>query len=120
MGKKVCVLEDDDGIREVIEFLLSDAHYEVKGFATVSDFMANSKNFIPDLFLLDVMLPDGNGMEVCCLLKASTVTKHIPIVMMSAHAGVKDIDSGCKAQDFISKPFDIDDLLNRVNMQLTA
>ncbi|QPH40693.1 response regulator transcription factor [Pedobacter endophyticus] len=118
MGKRVCVLEDDQGIREIIEFLLSEENYEVAGFSNIADFMVNARNVIPDLFLLDVMLPDGSGMDVCDLLKSSARTENVPVLMMSAHAALSDVKNGCKAQDFISKPFDIYDLLKRVDRQL--
>ena len=117
-GKRVCILEDDEGIRDIIEFLLSEENYEVSGFSTIADFMLNAKNIIPDLFLLDVMLPDGSGLDVCDLIKSSSETKNIPVLMMSAHAALSDIKKGCQAQGFIAKPFDIYDLLKRVDNQI--
>ncbi|TCD12071.1 response regulator [Pedobacter frigidisoli] len=120
MGKRVCVLEDDPGIREIIEFLLSEENYEVSGYSNINDFMLNAKNAAPDLFLLDVMLPDGSGLDVCSLLKSSASTKNIPVLMMSAHAGLSEIKNNCQAQGFIAKPFDIYDLLKRVDQQLQA
>jgi len=118
MGKSVCVLEDDEGIRDVIMLLLKEEHYDVTGFSSVEDFNLNAKNLMPDLFLLDVMLPDGSGLDVCSLLKTSETTKNIPVLMMSAHAKIAEINKSCKAQGFIAKPFDIYDLLNRVDRQL--
>lgn len=120
MGKRVCVLEDDEGIRDIIEFLLSEENYEVSGFSNINDFMLNAKSVLPDLFLLDVMLPDGSGLDVCSLLKSSSSTRNIPVLMMSAHAGLNEIKNGCQAQGFIAKPFDIYDLLKRVENQLNA
>ncbi|RZK16888.1 MAG: response regulator [Pedobacter sp.] len=118
MGKSVCVLEDDEGIRDVIILLLKEENYDVTGFSSVEDFNLNAKNLMPDLFLLDVMLPDGSGLDVCSVLKTAENTKNIPVLMMSAHAKISEINKSCKAQGFISKPFDIYDLLKRVDYQL--
>ncbi|WP_316807288.1 PleD family two-component system response regulator [Pedobacter agri] len=118
MGKSVCVLEDDEGIRDVIILLLREENYDVMGFSSIEDFNLNAKNLTPDLFLLDVMLPDGSGIDICSGLKTSETTKNIPVLMMSAHAKIGEINRSCDAQGFISKPFDIYDLLKRVDHQL--
>jgi len=118
MGKSVCVLEDDEGIRDVILLLLKEENYDVAGFSSIADFNLNAKNLTPDLFLLDVMLPDGSGLDICTVLKTSEHTKNIPVLMMSAHAKMSEINDNCKAQGFISKPFDIYDLLRRVDHQI--
>ncbi|MFD2517054.1 response regulator [Salinimicrobium flavum] len=67
------------------------------------------------VFLLDIMLPDGNGLDLCRELKNNETTRKIPVVLMSAHA---DINSMEGADDFISKPFDVDELLRRIERQL--
>lgn len=67
-----------------------------------------------NLFLLDVMLPDGNGIEVCKELKSSITTREVPVVMMSAHADLKNLGEECPAEDFITKPFDINKLLQKI------
>jgi len=119
MGKKICLLEDDEGIREIIEMILTDEQYEVYGFSNVKDFMAFEDKGSQDLYLLDVRLPDGNGLTVCDDLKSNEATKRIPIMMMSAHAGLNEMRRDCKAEDFIAKPFDIFDLLKKVDNQLS-
>jgi len=118
MGKKICLLEDDEGIREIIEMILTDEQYEVYGFSNVKDFMAFKDKAMQDLYLLDVRLPDGNGLQVCDGLKNDEATSQIPIMMMSAHAGLNEMKRNCKAEDFIAKPFDIFDLLKKVDHQL--
>lgn len=119
MGKKICLLEDDEGIREIIEMILTDEQYEVYGFSNVKDFMAFEDKASQDLYLLDVRLPDGDGFNVCQTLKDDDITKGIPVMMMSAHAGLHEMRRSCKAEDFIAKPFDIFDLLKKVDHQLT-
>ncbi|WP_231426878.1 MULTISPECIES: response regulator transcription factor [Pedobacter] len=114
MGKKICLLEDDQGIKEIIELILTEEDYEVFGFSNVKDFMAFDDKASQDLYLLDVKLPDGNGIEVCEMLKSNESTKGIPVMMMSAHAALSEMKKQCGAEDFIAKPFDIFDLLKRV------
>lgn len=114
MHKRISILEDDAGIREIVTLLLESEGYEVSTFSDVSSFMARNTSNEPDLYLLDIKLPDGNGLEVCNLLKSARETKHIPIVMMSAHEGVEQMRKNCKAEDFIAKPFDIYEFLGRV------
>ncbi|HSI68696.1 MAG TPA: response regulator [Gillisia sp.] len=113
--KEIFVVEDDEGIRELIEFLLLSKHYDVKTFSTVRSFENNLPGKTPDLFLLDIMLPDGNGLDLCKQLKQTNITSSIPVVLMSAHANISRLEG---ADDFIAKPFDVDDLLQRIERQL--
>ena len=117
MDKRICILEDDEGIRDILEFLLLEENYLVETYPTVNDFFSK-KNSAPDLFILDVMLPDGNGLEVCRLLKADEATKATPVIMMSAHADLAHMTSGCKAEEFVVKPFDIHVLLRKIARQV--
>lgn len=114
MGKKISILEDDQGIREIVELIFLQEDYEVTGFANVNDFMSRKSGSLPDLFLLDVMLPDGNGLNVCEMLKSEEETSKIPVLMMSAHADLITMKNQCKADGFIAKPFDIDHLIDIV------
>lgn len=120
LGKSICLLEDNDDIREILEYLLNDENYEVFSYATVRDFELNVKNIKPDLFLLDVMLPDGNGLDVCQKLKTSQITHAIPVFMMSAHAQLGEMKQRCAAEGFVTKPFDVFDLISKIDRQMTA
>lgn len=60
-----------------------------------------------DLYILDIRLPDGTGIDVCNDLKNNPETSHISVILMSAHAKVYEIDNYCKANAFVTKPFDI-------------
>lgn len=110
----IYLLENDEGISEVLQLLFGGEGYGVSAFSSVSSFMDGLREQVADLFLLDVMLPDGNGIEVCSHLKSSEKTRHVPVIMMSAHADRYDIRRGCAAKNFIQKPFDIHDLLRLV------
>lgn len=117
MKKKVVLLEDDEAIREMIEYLLLDEQFEVSSYSRAGRFMRNLRNEKADLFLLDIMLADGNGIDICYRLKGSEETRHTPIIMMSAHYDLNMMEN-IPAEDFIKKPFDIDDFLWRVQKQL--
>lgn len=117
MGKHICILEDDPGITDIMEILLLEEGYQVECYSKVHDFFSK-KDSRPELFILDVMLPDGNGLEVCKLLKSDEATKNIPILMMSAHADLPQMTRGCTAEEYVTKPFDIHVLLRKIARQL--
>ncbi|WP_113652906.1 response regulator [Pedobacter namyangjuensis] len=118
MRKNIFVLDDNDDIRAIIEEILKEEQHEVSGFDTVESFRKGIQFAQPDLIILDVMLTDGNGLDICDELKENRRTQHIPIIMMSANTIYSDAKKKCETEDFINKPFDIDDFVNRVNEQL--
>lgn len=115
--KKIFLVEDDDGIRELIEYLLISQEYKVNSFPTAEAFKNSLDESLPDLILLDIMLPDGNGLDICKGLGNNEGTKHIPVVLMSAHVDEKPSKENC-AKDFIAKPFDVDEFLVKIERQL--
>lgn len=115
--KQIFIVEDDAGIRELLELLLISEEFNVRTFATAGKFKKVIASEHPDLILMDIMLPDGNGLDMCRDLGAEEETKEIPVVLMSAHAD-KNISRDTCAKDFIAKPFEIKDLLVCINKQL--
>lgn len=115
MVKRIHVLEDDSDIRYIIEYLLKDEGYELTLSSSLSELKSKIRDGIPDLFIIDVMLPDGNGIEICDDLKNDIFTKHIPVIVMSANPRSKQMSTQACADDYISKPFDLDDVLTRIN-----
>lgn len=111
MKREITILEDDQDIREICTFLFDSEGYTVHGYETVAAF--NRSTIIPDLYLLDIRLPDGNGLEVCQRLKSNPQYASVPVIMMSAHLGRYDMKENCSAQEFIEKPFQINYLLER-------
>ncbi|MGN6493144.1 MAG: response regulator [Agriterribacter sp.] len=68
--------------------------------------------------MLDILLPDGNGFELCMHLKLSETTRHIPIVLMSANLNPKELESNPCGEDFIAKPFDVNEFFSKVHKQI--
>jgi len=120
MNKSIIVLEDNSDISELIKFLLTNEDHNVETYENIRSFWEGIKGKIIDLLILDVMLPDGNGFSVCKALKANTETKHIPIMLMSANLHSHGFGSEWDAQDFIQKPFDIDNFVARVSFLLVS
>ena len=109
--KEIVVVEDNIAIREVIEFVLQSDHYSVRLFENIKSFRQYLQDNRPAVIVLDIMLPDGNGLEECRTLKAERSTKNIPVVLMSANAIGNTKEVGAAA--FIAKPFDIKDFKHK-------
>ena len=119
MGKRIFVLEDNDDIREIVSILLEEENYEVFAYASIAALrMGVATGKQADLFLLDVMLPDGNGLDYCCELKAAEKTAAMPVIMMSANFSYTDMRTRCAAEDYIHKPFEINDFVKRISAQI--
>jgi len=114
MDKLIHVVEDDDDIRFIVEYILMETGYKVTSSATAKEFHEYIDNAKPDLVLLDVMLPDGNGMDICRKIRSNKDTSDMKIIIMSAHAAEKAVLEEACADDFISKPFDLDYLIDHV------
>lgn len=115
--KQIFIVEDDMGIRELLELLLTNANYLINSFPTAEAFKRSIAFQQPDLILMDIMLPDGNGLDLCRCLGEKEETDNVPVVLMSAHADLKDVEVN-QASDFIAKPFDIDELLLKIQQHL--
>lgn len=114
-----CV-EDDNGIRALILCALQSGGYTAEGFSNGKEFFAQMKRQQPSLILLDIMLPDQDGISILKQLKAEMSTKEIPIIMLSAKSTEIDKVTGLEngADDYITKPFGIMELLSRVKAVL--
>lgn len=117
MEKHVLVVEDDSDILELVEYLLSANGLNVRGVGTAKKFWESLSTYTPDVIILDVMLPDGNGLELCMQLKSNDTTKDIPVVIMSANYTQRELDAKPCAQDFISKPFDVNEFVGKIQKQ---
>ena len=120
MGKWIYYVEDDTSIRELVLYALKTAEFQVMGFENAASFYKRMKEQQPDLILLDIMLPDEDGVSILKKLKSRPDTENIPVIMMTAKSSEYDkvlgLDSG--ADDYITKPFGVMELISRVKAVL--
>lgn len=118
--KSIFIVEDDANIREIEEFALKNSGYETKAFECAADFFMELRKKKPSLILLDVMLPDEDGISVLKKLRSQADTEEVPVIMVTAKTAeidkVKGLDSG--ADDYITKPFGVMELISRVKALL--
>ncbi len=116
----IYIVEDDQNIREIESFALKNSGYQIRDFSNAKDFYHAVKEKKPDGVLLDIMLPDEDGMEILQNLRKDPVTKRLPIIMVTAKSTeldrVKGLDMG--ADDYIVKPFGVMELISRVKALL--
>ena len=116
----IYLLEDDDSIRKLVIYALNSQGYEAKGFERPAEFWKAMDQAQPDLVLLDIMLPEEDGLTILQKLRAAAGTKKLPVIMLTAknteYDRVVGLDSG--ADDFISKPFGMMELVARVRAVL--
>lgn len=114
--EKILVVDDEEDILELLQFNLSREGYQVLVTASAEEALSLCKSEIPDLLVLDLMLPGVDGLEVTRLLKGDPHSKDIPIIMLTAKGEEADIVAGLDlgAEDYISKPFSPRILVARV------
>jgi two-component system, OmpR family, phosphate regulon response regulator PhoB len=119
-AKQILVVEDERPIREMIAFGLRRAGFEVREAADARTGRAEVANKLPDLLLVDWMLPDTSGLEFTRALKRDRETRELPIIMLTARAEEGDKVAGLEggADDYITKPFSPRELLARINAVL--
>lgn len=118
--KKILVVDDDPAILEVIKIILEDNNYQVETSENGSVIQNFNSHRHPDLILLDVLLSGEDGRDIAKSLKQNKSTQKIPIVMISAHPTAYEGALKAGADDFISKPFDIDHLLKVVDKNINS
>ena len=120
MNKKILVVEDDRDCQKLIQYQLSDMNCHLSFANNGHKARELLENFLPDLILLDVMMPELDGLTLCRLIKSSEQWRHIPIIIMTAHhdteSKLEAVDLG--ADDFIAKPFEGVDLQCRIRSLL--
>lgn len=116
----IYLVEDDESIREIETIALKNSGHEVIGFENATTFFKRLEAIIPDLILLDIMLPDMNGNEILGRLRKKSETKKVPVIMVTAKTTeldmIKNLDDG--ADDYIKKPFSVMELITRVKVLL--
>lgn len=116
----IYIVEDDESIREIETIALKNSNYIVSAFENAKEFYKKLDELVPDLILLDVMLPDESGYDIVRKLRKRPATQDIPIIMVTAKTTemdmIKGLDGG--ADDYIKKPFSIIELITRVKALL--
>ena len=120
MSQTIVVLEDDAEIRRLIQYRLESAGYAVRAYASPGTLLPDAERQRPVLFLLDIMVPGGSGLDVCRQLRRSTTLRTVPVIFLTARASEDDRVLGLElgADDYIIKPFAIRELLARVRAVL--
>lgn len=103
----ILIVDDEKDIREMIQYNLEKEQYQVTALSSGDEVISAVRQLQPDLLLLDLMLPEMDGFEICKILKSDPKTTHIPIIMVTAKGEESDIVTGLElgAEDYISKPF---------------
>ncbi len=120
MKERIHLVEDDADIRFLIEYFLRNLGYTIVSFESIARLKQSITLDLPDLYLIDLMLPDGSGLALCRYLKEQPATCRIPVLLMSAQdPGLESRTEVC-ADGFINKPFDLDVLLDQIHRHLSG
>ncbi len=116
----IYIVEDDDNIREIEEYTLKNAGFEAMSFTDIRQLKDAMNQKSPDLLIVDIMLPDGDGLQLVKNLRSSAQYKELPIIVVTAKSGEIDIVKGLDygADDYITKPFSVLELASRVKSLL--
>lgn len=119
--KKILVVDDEADLVETVRFVLELQGFNVLVSYNGEDALNQARKESPDLILLDIMLPKLDGYKVCRLLKFDERYKHIPILMLTAKTQEKDkvIGKETGADEYITKPFEMDELIEKVKFHLS-
>ena len=116
----IYIVEDDDNIRELEAFAMKNSGYDTECFESSKDFYKATAKAVPDLILLDIMLPGDDGLTILKKLRDDPMTENIPVIIISAKTTeldrVKGLDLG--ADDYLCKPFGVMELVSRVKARL--
>lgn len=114
MKKTIFIVEDNEDIRDILSVYLSSEIMEVRVFDNAASFLRTFDVDVPDLYLLDINLPDGNGLDLATIIKNKAATKDIPIIVMSAHMRENVMQKIEPGLAFLEKPFDLQHLYSEI------
>lgn len=119
--RKILAVDDDGDILEILQLILEDSGYDVDTLSDGRYLFDKINDCVPDLILLDIMLGNLDGRDLCKDVKTKMETRGIPVILLSASHSETDTIHNCGAANaFISKPFDINELLDVIKVQLAA
>jgi two-component system, OmpR family, alkaline phosphatase synthesis response regulator PhoP len=116
MPKKIFVIDDEEDIRDIIQINLRAEGYDILCFSSAEEALKTLKTDVPDLFILDIMMPGIDGFEFCRRVRAADAWKHIPVIFLSAKSDEIDKVLGLElgGDDYMTKPFSVKELKSRV------
>ncbi|MFW0716370.1 response regulator [Pedobacter sp. N23S346] len=115
--KKILIADDDEGIVDAVTMILEVMGYDVE-FTYDGGAVIDAVKSKPDLIMLDIWMSGHDGRDICKLLKSDPEYKEIPILMISASRDIRQSAMDAGANDFMEKPFEMDSLLNKVDLLL--
>ncbi len=115
--KRILIADDDPGIIDVLILFLEEMGYEVEATDAIES-LQTFQNGLPQLLLLDIWLSGWSGKDICQTLKSQKETKHLPVILFSANRDAEAISREAGADDFIAKPFELDELLLKLGRYL--
>jgi DNA-binding response OmpR family regulator len=119
--RRILAVDDNEDILEILKLILEGYDYDVMTLADGHLLIEHIKEYKPDLILLDIMLGDMDGRELCRIVKSNHETHDIPIIMISASHNLTERSKLYESpNDFLAKPFDISDLISKVQTHLSA
>jgi DNA-binding response OmpR family regulator len=118
MSKYILIADDDSGIVEVTKIVLEQAGYHALVASDAASVFKHLETELPSLLLLDIWLAGENGTVLAQKIKKNEKTAHVPIIMISANNNVEKMAHQAGADDFIAKPFDIDELVKLVHKHI--
>jgi two-component system alkaline phosphatase synthesis response regulator PhoP len=120
MMNKIYCVEDDEGIRDLISYAVKSAGFEVDAFETAAEFEHAVSDALPSIVLLDIMLPDKDGIEILKTIRSNEATKNLPVILITAKGTESDKVKGFEngADDYVTKPFGVMELISRIKAVL--
>lgn len=117
-GKRILVVDDEPDVTELLQYKLRQDGYQVEVINDPLLIMARAREFSPDLFILDIMMPDLDGIKICRMIRADPRLSAVPIVFLTARGSTEDRIKGLEtgADDYVAKPFDAKELVLRIGL----
>lgn len=116
--KRILVVDDEPDVTDLVAYKLTRAGYEVAAINDPLQIMGKAREFNPDLFVLDIMMPELDGLKICRMIRADKKMKSVPIIFLTARGEIEDRIKGLEsgADDYLSKPFDTKELALRIGL----
>ncbi|WP_231460173.1 MULTISPECIES: response regulator [unclassified Pedobacter] len=120
LNKKIIICDDDEGILDMMEMILDDEGYQIIAESNSLNLRSIIERESPDLIILDLWMPMLSGDQLLRMIRDTEAYKHLPVLVISASRDGETIAMDAGASGFLAKPFDIDGLLGKIELQLSA